>query len=129
MQRKNSIWQGLDWPTVFIYLILVFMGWANIYAAVYSEEHSSIFDFTQRYGMQLVWIGAAVVLALLVMAMDSRFYFVFANFIYAAMILLADNYSPWNEVNGSKSWIQMTHKNTACRVCQICHSLSLSKAL
>ncbi len=108
MQRKNSIWQGLDWPTVFIYLILVFMGWANIYAAVYSEEHSSIFDFTQRYGMQLVWIGAAVVLALLVMAMDSRFYFVFANFIYAAMILLLITALLFGtEVNGSKSWIQM----------------------
>lgn len=108
MQRKNSIWQGLDWPTVFIYLILVFMGWANIYAAVYSEEHSSIFDFTQRYGMQLVWIGAAVVLALLVMAMDSRFYFVFANFIYAAMILLLVTALLFGtEVNGSKSWIQM----------------------
>jgi len=108
VQRKNSIWQGLDWPTVFIYLILVFMGWANIYAAVYSEEHSSIFDFTQRYGMQLVWIGAAVVLALLVMAMDSRFYFVFANFIYAAMILLLITALLFGtEVNGSKSWIQM----------------------
>ncbi|MBN1987930.1 MAG: rod shape-determining protein RodA [Bacteroidales bacterium] len=108
MQRKNSIWQGLDWPTVFIYLILVFMGWANIYAAVYSEEHSSIFDFTQRYGMQLVWIGAAVVLALLVMAMDSRFYFVFANFIYAAMIMLLVTALLFGtEVNGSRSWIQM----------------------
>lgn len=108
MQRKNSIWKGLDWPTVFIYLILVFMGWANIYAAVYSEEHSSIFDFTQRYGMQLVWIGAAVVLALLVVAMDSRFYFVFANFIYATMILLLIAALLFGtEVNGSKSWIQM----------------------
>lgn len=84
------------------------MGWANIYAAVYSEEHSSIFDFTQRYGMQLVWIGAAVVLALLVMAMDSRFYFVFANFIYAAMIMLLVTALLFGtEVNGSRSWIQM----------------------
>jgi len=84
------------------------MGWLNIYAAVYSEEHRSILDFSQRYGMQLVWIGFALVLALLVVITDSRFYFVFAYIIYAIiLVLLVVALVFGKEVNASKSWIQI----------------------
>ena len=44
----KSVIQSIDWWTVLLYLILVFMGWINIYAAAYNEEHSSIFDMSQK---------------------------------------------------------------------------------
>lgn len=107
MQRRSSTWSGLDWPTIFIYLALVFMGWLNIYAAVYSEEHNSILDFTQRYGMQLVWIIFAFALALMLLLIDSRFYIVFAYFFYAlALLLLFSSLFLGKVVNGARSWIQ-----------------------
>ena len=53
----------IDLPLVFCYLFLVFVGWINIFASVYSEEHSSIFDMSQRYGMQFIWIITAFILA------------------------------------------------------------------
>ena len=55
----------IDIPLVVCYLMLVFIGWINIYAAVYSQEHSSIFDMSQRYGMQFTWIITAIVLAVM----------------------------------------------------------------
>jgi len=106
VQRRSKALGGLDWPTVFIYLMLVFMGWFNIYAAIYSEEHNSILDFSQRYGMQLIWISFALALALVVMLIDSRFYIVFANFFFAlSIILLIAALLFGKEINGAKSWI------------------------
>jgi len=108
MQERNSTWGGLDWPIVFIYLALVFMGWINIYAAVYSDEHNSILDFTQRYGMQLVWIIFAFALALVILLLDRRVYFVFAYFFYGlAILLLIAALLFGRVVNGAHSWLQI----------------------
>ena len=78
----------LDWPTVILYLTLMIMGWFNIYAAVFSEEHISIFDTSQRYGMQLIWIIMAIGIATVIMLIDSRFYVVFANYFYIFIIIV-----------------------------------------
>lgn len=84
------------------------MGWLNIYAAVYSEDHSSIFDTTQRYGSQLLWIVAAIGIAMVVMLIDSRFYFVFANYIYILLIFILVFVLLFGvEINASKSWFQI----------------------
>jgi len=108
MQGRNSTLGGLDWPTIFIYLALVFMGWLNIYAAVYSDEHNSIIDFTQRYGMQLIWIIFAFGLAMFVLLIDRRVYFVFAYFFYGlAILLLVAALLFGRVVNGAHSWLQI----------------------
>ncbi len=108
MQERNSTLGGLDWPTIFIYLALVFMGWMNIYAAVYSDEHNSILDFTQRYGMQLIWIILAFALALVILLIDRRVYFVFAYFFYGlALLLLISALFFGRVVNGAHSWLQI----------------------
>lgn len=108
MQRRSKFVDNLDWTTVFIYILLVFMGWMNIYAAVYSEEHSSILDFSQRYGKQLAWIIFAFVIAIVIMLSDSRLYVVFAYFIFGFMMaLLLSTLVFGRVVNASKSWIQI----------------------
>ena len=84
------------------------MGWLNIYAAVYSDAHNSIFDFTQKYGMQLIWIVLAFALALFVLLIDRRVYFVFAYFFYALAILLLLAALLFGKViNGAHSWLQI----------------------
>ena len=59
MRNQRNIFSNVDLLTVLFYVLLVFIGWISIYAALYNEEHHSIFDISQRYGMQLVWIAAA----------------------------------------------------------------------
>ena len=70
MREQKGILGNIDWVMVGIYAMLVFMGWLNIYAAVYDENHKSIFDFSQSYGKQLIWIATSALLALLIMAGD-----------------------------------------------------------
>ncbi|MGV8136216.1 MAG: rod shape-determining protein RodA [Mangrovibacterium sp.] len=108
MANRNNIWANLDWLTIFIYILLVFLGWANIYAAVYNEEHSSILDMSQRYGKQLMWIIAAFILAAALVIIDSRVYVSFAYVFYAlVMILLIGVLLFGQEVKGSRSWFQI----------------------
>jgi rod shape determining protein RodA len=98
----------LDWPTVIIYLALMFMGWVNIYSAVFTEEHPSIFDMTQRYGMQIIWIAASILIGIIILSIDSRFYFVFANYFYFLLLIILVFVIFFGvEVNASKSWIQL----------------------
>ena len=83
MPRRNSVWANIDCVTVFFYLILVFLGWLNIYASVYNEEHQSILDVSQRYGKQLIWIVAAFLIAFIILLIETNFYVLFSYFIYA----------------------------------------------
>ncbi|MDR1405927.1 MAG: rod shape-determining protein RodA [Prevotellaceae bacterium] len=106
MRENSYLLNKLDWATIGIYLMLVFVGWISVYAAVYNEESRNILDLSQRYGMQAVWIASALLLAVLVLIIDSKFYPVFANIIYAGIILLlALVLVVGTEVNGSRSWL------------------------
>ncbi len=108
MRERNNIFNNIDWTLVWLYLILVVMGWLNIYAAVYNEDHNSIFDITQSYGKQLIWIISSLFLGLLILLTDARFFSTFAYLIYGFMIaLLLIVLAIGTEVSGSKSWFQI----------------------
>jgi rod shape determining protein RodA len=105
MEKNSSILKRIDWTTIFLWGLMMFLGWINIYAAVYNEEHSSILDFSQRYGKQLLWIVAAVIIAVLVMVTDNKLYFFFSWLFYGIFVfLLVLVLVAGNEINGARSW-------------------------
>ena len=105
MRNRHNIFQLLDWTTILLYLILVFIGWLNIYAAVYSEDHQNIMDISQRYGKQLIWIGAACILAISILLIDFRFFNSFGYALYIIMILLLIGVVLFGtEIKGARSW-------------------------
>ena len=105
MTRRNKLWINIDWITVLLFLILVILGWINIYASVYNEYHQSIFDISQRYGKQLIWIAAALTMAILILLFETNIYVFFSYFIYLTVILsLILVLLFGREINGSKSW-------------------------
>ncbi len=88
MPKRNSLWANIDWVTVSLFLILVLLGWVNIYASVFNLEHQSIFDTSQRYGKQLIWIGAALGIAFIILIVESNFYVFFSYIIYGFIVFL-----------------------------------------
>jgi rod shape determining protein RodA len=91
-----------------IYLFLVIFGWFNIYAAVYDENHTSIFDISQRYGKQMIWILAAFLMILMTLLLDPKLFSQFAWLVYAVcMVVLVGVIFLGKEVSGSKSWFQI----------------------
>ncbi len=104
--RRTDIVKNLDWITIGIYLILVIMGWFSIYGAVYNFEEAPFWDISFRYGKQLVWIGCAIVIGVVLLMLDSRLYNVLSYAIYFAMLfllLLTIFVAP--EIKGSRSWL------------------------
>ncbi len=108
MRNNDSIFERIDWTSVLLYLALVLIGWLNIYAAVYSEDHQSIFDMSQRYGKQLLWICAAAVMAITILLIDFRFFSSFAYPIYLFfMLLLVGVILFGTEIKGARSWFSI----------------------
>ena len=108
MSRQISIIRNIDWITVALYLILVLMGMISIYGAAYNFnlEDSAFFDFSQRYGKQLMWVGFSFVLAAVLLMLDNRAYSVFAYFLYGISIfVLIVTVFIAPEIKGSRSWL------------------------
>ena len=131
MRGYKNILGKVDWLVIMPYLILVFVGLVNIYAAVYNEEHHSIFDITQRYGKQLMWIGLAVVIAFAILLVDSQFFTSFAIPIYAiVLITLVGVLLLGVETNGARSWFKLgSFKLQPSEFAKFATSLALAKYL
>ena len=131
MRRSINILNNTDWVTIGIYLVLVFLGWINIYAAVFDEQHESILDLSQRYGKQLIWIIAAIALAIAIFLIDTKFYSVFAYIIYAiAILLLIGVLVIGKEIHGARSWFQVGgFQFQPSEFAKIAASLALAKYL
>lgn len=108
MRKYSNIFTNVDWVTILIYLVLIFIGWINIYAAVYNEEHHSIFDISQRYGKQLMWIGCALVLAFIILMFEGTFFTSFAIPIYIGVLVLLVGVLLFGaEIKGARSWFKI----------------------
>ena len=102
----NNTFASIDWITVGVYLLLVFCGWANIYASVYNEDHTNIMDMSQKYGKQGLWIITAFAIAFIILIVDAEFYTSFAFPIFGLAILsLLAVLVVGKDVKGSRSWI------------------------
>ena len=104
--RGRGLAKTIDWKLVICYLLLVLIGWLNIYASVQSEEPSSIFDLGCRSGMQALWIGTSIIIAAVILfVLSPRIYeglslpiYLFVLGLLVAVIFLGV------EVKGSRSW-------------------------
>jgi rod shape determining protein RodA len=104
--RGRGLAKSIDWKLVICYMLLVLIGWANIYASVHSSEPASIFDFGSRSGKQFVWIITALIIASVILfALSPRIYeglsvpiYLFVLALLIAVIFLGI------EVKGSRSW-------------------------
>jgi rod shape determining protein RodA len=84
------------------------MGWINIYAAVYNDEHKNIYDLTQNYGRQLLWIGTSLLIGLAILVIDGKFYAAFSFPIYlVVMFILLVVLVIARDVQGARSWIEI----------------------
>lgn len=107
MHRQEDISGKMDWLTVLIYLVMVVLGWLNIYAAVYDETvHPSIFDLSLNSGRQLIFIAVSFIIILAILVVDMRFYETAAWLIYGVVLfLMVMVLVVGKEVGGNKAWL------------------------
>ena len=130
--RNDQLIYKIDWMVVLVYFILVFSGWLNIYAADYDPDvNEGILSFSQSSGKQLIWIASSVVLIVLIMLVDFRFYDSFAYIVYGVFVaLLIFVLLLGQEVSGSQSWFQIgSYKLQPSEFTKFATALALAKYL
>ncbi len=103
LNRTNSF--QLDWIAVIVFTALVVFGYFNILSASAAGEFTSYLDISKPYGKQLFFIISSVVLIVLILAVDAKFYERFASIIYLGSILsLIGLFIFGKQINGAISW-------------------------
>lgn len=107
-EHTRGLTQSVDWKLIITYLLLIIIGWVNIYASIHSSEPSSIFDWSVRSGKQFVWIITALGLATLILfVINPRIWESFSLPIYAGVLVLLVAVIFFGvEVKGSRSWFE-----------------------
>jgi rod shape determining protein RodA len=105
MSARDNVAANFDRPILGLYLLLMFMGWANIYSAAYDPAHASIFDLDKEYGKQAVWMGISLLLGGGILLIRGQVFRDAANVIYGGvLVLLVAVLLFGKEVNGAKAW-------------------------
>jgi rod shape determining protein RodA len=105
--KNQSVTNNLDWLSISIYIILVIMGWLNIYSSSLSNINgdSSIFDVTQIYGKQFLFILFTIPLIFTIMAIDAKFFEKYSIIIFAVSLLtLAGLFIFGKTIAGQRCW-------------------------
>ena len=106
MNNQRSLFFNVDWIVILTFLTLCIIGWFNIHAAVYNPEKPSIFNLDTNYGKQLIFIVSALILGLVILLLDSKFFNTFSPVFYGVtLLLLVLVLIVGRNVGGNQAWI------------------------
>ena len=127
----RGLFGRLDWLTVFLYALLVFMGWINIYSTTLSDPDLSIFDFSTLYGKQLFFMGLAGAGIVFVLFIETNFFERFASIFYiVSIVLLLGLFVFGKTIAGATSWYDLGFFNLQpSELAKMTTALALAKYL
>ena len=103
--KNQSTRSNMDWMVVSLYITLVVLGWLNIYSASLPIEETSIFDLSQIYGKQMLFIIVSIPLIIVILSIDGKFFEKFSSIIFVASLLaLAGLFVFGKEIKGQTNW-------------------------
>ncbi len=98
--------KSLDWLSMSIYFSLVVIGWFMVFSTLYDEQNPYAFlDITTQIGAQTVWVVLSILIFLVTLTIDWKFWNVVAFPAYGiAILLLVLVLIFGKEINGAKAW-------------------------
>lgn len=134
MRDHAIISKGIDWVSVWLYIILVSIGVLCIFSVEYhntGDIWQNIIGLKKNYSRQLLFIGISAILAIFILLTDSKFFTATANLSYAfGILLMMATFVLGKDINGSKSWIPLGFFNLQpVETCKIFTALALAKYL
>lgn len=134
MREQVVISKGVDWVTIWFYIIFVTIGVLCIFSVEYSpDDHilETILGLKKNYARQLLFIGLGALIAVLILLTDSKFFTATANIGYAfGILLILATFVLGKNISGSKSWIPLGFFNLQpVETFKIFASLALAKYL
>jgi len=96
--KNQSLTNNIDWICIVIYILLVIMGWLNIYSSSLSSTEG-IAD------KQLIFIILTIPLIFVLLYVDGKFYEKYASIIYGvALLLLLGLFAFGKTIAGQRCW-------------------------
>ncbi|WP_343487978.1 rod shape-determining protein RodA [Allomuricauda sp. d1] len=130
MSGKNVL-RRIDWLSIFFYVLLVIIGWINIYSTTFEGTSTSIFDFSTLYGKQLFFIGISFFVILFVLFIETSFFERFASIFYLiSIVLLLGLFLFGKTIAGATSWYDLGFFNLQpSELAKVATALALAKYL
>ena len=112
MRNDQKFTGNIDWLTVLIYIVLVLIGWATIYSAVYTEGLSPFntagSGTAVNTGKQFQWIVGCLVIGAIILIIDGKFFVTFSYPIFGFFIPLLIGVMFFGAmVKGQRNWIRI----------------------
>jgi len=96
--KNQSLTNNIDWICIVIYILLVIMGWLNIYSSSLSSAEG-IAD------KQLIFIVLTIPLIFVLLYVDGKFYEKYASIIYGvSLLLLLGLFAFGKTIAGQRCW-------------------------
>ena len=103
--KNQSTRSNIDWMVVTLYMVLVILGWLNIYSSSLPLEETSIFDLSQVYGKQMLFIILSIPLIIVILSIDGKFFEKFSSVIFiVSLVSLAGLFVFGKVVKGQANW-------------------------
>jgi rod shape determining protein RodA len=96
---------ALDTISVWLYIVLVFIGLISVYSATSEVNQTFQFSFSSLAGRQLIWIGGAIIIIFTIAFANVAIidYFAYGFYGFAILLNIAVLFLG-KEVSGAKSW-------------------------
>ncbi len=127
----KSVLKRIDWLTVLFYLLLVTIGWVNIYSSTFTDGNASIFDFGTLHGKQLSFIIVSLASIIILLALEASFYERFSSVFYiVSMVSLLGLFIFGKTISGATSWYDLGFFNLQpAEFAKVATALALAKYL
>lgn len=134
MSNQKIISKGINWTIIWLYLILVTIGFIAILSVELKptdDLFKSLTGLKTNYSKQLLYFSICLVLGTFILITDSKFFTATANLFYIiGIVLLLATFAFGKNVSGSRSWIPLGFMNLQpAETCKIFVSLALAKYL
>ncbi len=117
MNNQAVISKGIDWVTIWFYIILVCIGILCIFSVEYHNNENILQNITglkKNYSRQMLFLGISAIIAIVILLTDSKFFTATANLSYVlGIFLMMATFVVGKDINGSRSWIPLGFFNLA----------------
>jgi len=130
--RNTTLVKGIDWILVYLYAILAIIGVLTIFAVEHHSGDNVLFTlthFSRTYAQQVKWLGICVLVAIVILQMDSKLFTATANILYViGILLLLLVLVVGKNIRGSHSWLVIAgFQFQPAELCKLFTALALSK--
>ncbi|MFN8396614.1 MAG: rod shape-determining protein RodA [Bacteroidia bacterium] len=107
MATESTIRESkVDWITTLLYLLIVGVGWVNLYSTSMNDDPSFI-NFSSHHGKEAVFILASCMIGIFVLFMDTKFLEIVSYVFYGVSIFALLAVLGVSKVSGAASWFEV----------------------